>query len=235
MESEKCVESILAQANSSCAVARHSQRDAWCPGRVFSGSCSLHMKRSCLRVKWLDNHTQDHGRSQVHICRHVHETSSHTLQLQLQQQSFKTYQMTPAKCPHLSNEMTGQVDSSALDQFLSSPHVVSYPAVVSSCSTELCSVTVFALLATLSTASSSDTTPTNRRRITLQPTLSVATRRTMHMRRLAPHSTLACPKHHPSNSHQGNTLQTSLANCFTSWMFMSCSTLNSKCCCKKRN
>ena len=45
------------------------------------------------------------------------------------------------KCPHLlSHEMTGQVDSSALDQFLSSPHAVSYPAVVSSCSAELCFV-----------------------------------------------------------------------------------------------
>ena len=45
------------------------------------------------------------------------------------------------KCPHLlSHEMTGQVDSGTLDQFLSSPHVVLYPAVVSSCSAELCFV-----------------------------------------------------------------------------------------------
>ena len=42
------------------------------------------------------------------------------------------------KCPHLlSHEMAGQVDFCTLDQFLSSPHVVSYPAVVSSCSAEL--------------------------------------------------------------------------------------------------
>ena len=32
-----------------------------------------------------------------------------TLQLQLQQQSFNTYQLTAVKCPHLfSHEMTGQ-------------------------------------------------------------------------------------------------------------------------------
>ena len=45
------------------------------------------------------------------------------------------------KCPHLlSHEMTGQVDSRSLDQFLSLPHVVSYPAVVTSFSAELCFV-----------------------------------------------------------------------------------------------
>ena len=54
--------------------------------------------------------------------------------------------------------------------------------------------TVFELPATLSTASSLDSAPTNGRRITLQPNLSVATRPTLYMRRLAPHSTLACPK-----------------------------------------
>ena len=37
------VELIPAQANSGCAVDRRSQRAAWCPRRVFSGSCSLHM------------------------------------------------------------------------------------------------------------------------------------------------------------------------------------------------
>ena len=62
--------------------------------------------------------------------------------------------------------------------------------------------TVFALPATLSTASSLDSTPTNGRRITLQPNLSVATCPTLYMRRLAPHSTLACPRHHTSSSHQ---------------------------------
>ena len=65
----------------------------------------------------------------------------HTLQLQLQQQSFCTCHLTPMKCPHLlSHEMTGQVDPGALDQFLRSPHFLSYSAVVSSCSAELCSV-----------------------------------------------------------------------------------------------
>ena len=37
------MESIPAQVNSGCAADRHSQRAAWCPGRVFSGSSSLHM------------------------------------------------------------------------------------------------------------------------------------------------------------------------------------------------
>ena len=36
------VELIPAPVNSGCAVDRHSQRAAWCPGRVFSSSCSLH-------------------------------------------------------------------------------------------------------------------------------------------------------------------------------------------------
>ena len=31
-----CVELIPAQVNSSCAVDRHSQRAAWCPGRLVS-------------------------------------------------------------------------------------------------------------------------------------------------------------------------------------------------------
>ena len=44
--------------------------------------------------------------------------------------------------------------------------------------------------------------PTNGRRFTLQPNLSVATRPTLNMRILAPHSTLVCPRHHTSNSHQ---------------------------------
>ena len=70
--------------------------------------------------------------------------------------------------------------------------------------------TVFALPATLSTASSLDSTPTNGRRITLQPNLLVATRPALYMRRLAPHSTLARPQHHASSSHRGNTPHTSL-------------------------
>ena len=31
-----CVELIPAQVNSSCAVDEHSQRAAWCPGRLVS-------------------------------------------------------------------------------------------------------------------------------------------------------------------------------------------------------
>ena len=157
---------------------------------MVSGACFLRLmftphERSCLRVKWLDNHTPDHGRSQVHIRRHVHEISSLTLQLQLQQQSFNTYQLTPMKRPHLlSHEMTGQLDSSALDQFLSSPHVVSYPAVLllllgrALFSREGWVAIVFALPATLSTASSLDSSPRNGRRITLQPKL--VSRHTSH-------------------------------------------------------
>ena len=134
----------------------------------------------------------------------------HTLQLQLQPQRLYFYRLTPVKCPPLlSHERTGQVDSSALDLFLSSPHVVSYPAVVTSCSTEFffclgrmgCD-TVFALPATLSTSSSLDSNPTNGRRINLQPILLVATRPTLYMKRLAPHSTLDCPQPHASSSHR---------------------------------
>ena len=146
-----------------------------------------------------------HSRSRSVTSAHVQTTRE-----QLQQQRLYIYRLTPVKCPHLlSHEMTGQVDSGALDQFLSPPHVVSYSAVVLLLGRALfvfsgrmgCD-TVFALPATLSTASSLDSTPTNGRRITLQPNLSVATRPTLYRRRLAPHSTLACPKHHASSSHQ---------------------------------
>ena len=75
-----------------------------------------------------------HTRSRSVTCAHVQMTRE-----QLQQQGFVyIYRLTLVKCPHfLSHEMTGQVDSGALDQCLSLPHVVSYPAVVSA---ELCFV-----------------------------------------------------------------------------------------------
>ena len=126
-----------------------------------------------------------------------------------QHQSFYKYRLTPMKSPHLlSHEMTGQVDSGALDQFLTTR--TSYRIQLLSPSARPSSVfsgrmgcdTVFALPATLSTASSLESTPTNGRRITLQQNMSVATRPTLSVRRLAPRSTLACPKHHVSSSHQ---------------------------------
>ena len=126
------MELTLAQVNSGCAVDRHSQRAAWCPGRLVSALMFTPHKHSCLRVKCIENHTQDRGRLQVHL---------QTTREQLQQQKLYTYRLTLVNCPHLlSHEMTGQADSGALDQFLSSLHVVSYPAVVSCCSAELCFV-----------------------------------------------------------------------------------------------
>ena len=83
---KKCVELIPAQVNS-CSVVPwivtisvlHGVWDV-----LFQLMFTPH-EHSCLRVKWLDNHTQDHGRSLVHTCRHVTK-QVHTLQLQLQQQ-----------------------------------------------------------------------------------------------------------------------------------------------------
>ena len=50
---------------------------------MVSKTCFLRLmftphERSCLRVKRPENHTQDRGRSPVHVCRRVHETSSNT-------------------------------------------------------------------------------------------------------------------------------------------------------------
>ena len=58
-----------AQVNSGCAVDRHSQHAAWCPRRLVSALMFTPHEHSCLRVKWLDNHTQGHRRLQVHMCR----------------------------------------------------------------------------------------------------------------------------------------------------------------------
>ena len=116
--------------------------------------------------------------------------------------------------------MTGQVDSGALDQFLS-------PArrIVSSCSSYSPSSlfpgrmgcdTVFAFPATLSTPSSLDSTPTNGRHFTLQPNLSAATRLTLYI-------TIGTTFNSKTSRVQfasGITLHASLADCFTSLMFM---------------
>ena len=135
-------------------------------------------------------------------------TSAHVEQLQ--QQRLKIFSLTPMKCPHLlSHEITGQIDSGALDQFLSPPHVVSYLAVVSSCSAELCFVFgKDGLRYRLRTPCNSEHSvfigqySNNGRRIALQPNLSVGKRPTRYMRRLAPLSTLARPQHHASSSHR---------------------------------
>ena len=111
-----------------CAVDRHSQRAAWCPGRFLRLMFTQH-ERSCLRKIMVG-----------HRCTYADMSTRQVHALQLQRQRSLTFLLTPMKCPHLlSHEMTGQVHSSALDQFLSYPHVVSYSAVVSSCSAKLCS------------------------------------------------------------------------------------------------
>ena len=46
-----------------------SKSCVWCPGRLVSALMFTPHEHSCLRGKWLDNHTQDHGRSQMHMCR----------------------------------------------------------------------------------------------------------------------------------------------------------------------
>ena len=161
-----------AQVNSGCAVDRHSQRAAWCPGRFFSGSCSLHMNAPVFArsLSVTGAHT--------HTC--PRDKFTH---YELQQQRSLTFLLTPMKCPHLlSHEMTGQVDSGALDLFVSPPHVVSHSAVVSCCSAKLCSfLGKDGLLGyRLRTPCNSEHSvfigqyPTNRRRITLQPNMSVA-------------------------------------------------------------
>ena len=121
-----------------------------------------------------------------------------TTREQRQQHRCYIYRLTPMKCPNLlSHEMTVQVDSGALDQFLSSPHVVSYPAVVSSCSAQLCFVLgKDGLRYRLRTSCNSEHSVFIGSRCN-------ATRPTLYMRRLAPLSTLARAQHHASSSHRG--------------------------------
>ena len=86
-----CVELIPVQVNSSCAVNRHSQRAALCPGRLVSALMFTPREHSCLRVEWLDDH----------IARSRSVTSAHvqTTREQLQQQRFYFYRLTQIKCP----------------------------------------------------------------------------------------------------------------------------------------
>ena len=128
------------------------------------------------------------------------------------------------KCPHLSSQgMTGQVISSALDPFLSFPHVVSYS--MRYCLRTPCNFEHIDFIGQHS----------NRRCITLQPNLVVATRLTLYLRILAPHSTLVFPELLASSPQtatvssflkilslqiackfSGSTSHISLANFFTS-------------------
>ena len=220
---------------------------------MVSRTCFLELlftthERSCLRVQWLHNQVQDHGRSQETCLREK-------VTLQLQQQSFYRYFPTPLKCPHLfSHGMTGQVSSGALDQFLSSSHVASYSAVVHFArpssflfSGKMGCDTVFAHLASQHIGFIGHYS--NRRCITLQPNMSVATRLTLYLRRVAPPSTLACPELDASSPQtatvssslkiltlystrmcSGITLHISLANCFASWMSISGSRSSSEPC-----
>ena len=132
------MESILAQVNPGCVVDRHSQRAAWCPGRLVSALMILDTQQVLESRQMASWHTQDHGRSQVH--RHVHETSSHTTAT-ADSNRDSVYRLTPMKCSHfLSHEMTDQVGSGVLDQFLISParriKLLSLPARALFCSRE---------------------------------------------------------------------------------------------------
>ena len=210
----------------------HGVRDV-----LFPRSCFLTHNRLLSLVKWL------HDTLKItvgHRCTYADMSTRqvHTLQLQLQQQSFNTYQLTPMKCPHLfSHEMTGQVDSGALDQFLSSPHVVSYPAVVSSCSAELCFLLgKDGLRYRLRTPCNSEHSvfigQYSNKRTTCHSATELVSRHTSHTVREEIGTTFNTGLSTTSRVQfaSGNTLHTSLANCYTSWMFMSCSTFNLKSC-----
>ena len=64
-----CVESAPGQVNFGCAVDRHSQRAAWCLGRLVSALMFLDMQQVLESRQMASWHTQDHGRLQVHMCR----------------------------------------------------------------------------------------------------------------------------------------------------------------------
>ena len=143
------------------------------------------------------------------------------------------YRLTPLKCPHLlSHEMTGQIDSGALDQFLSWLHVVSYPAVVSSCSAEPCFVLwKNGLRCRLRTHCNSEHSVFTGQNSNKRPTYHSATElvsrhasHTVHEEIGTTFNTALSETSHVQFASR-STLNTSLANCFTSWMFMSCSTL----------
>ena len=164
-----------------------------------------------------------------HKCTSADMSTRQVHTLQQQQQRFFIFRLTPMKCPHLlSHEMTGQVDSSALDQFLSSPHVVSYPAVVSSCSAELCSVLgKDGLRYRLRTPCNSDHSvfieQHSNKRTTYHSATELVSRHTSHTahEEIGTTFNIGLSKTSRVQFASGNTLHTSLANCYTSWMFMS--------------
>ena len=203
---------------------------------LFPRSCFLTRNRFLSLVKWL------HDTLKItvgHRCTYadVSTRQVHTLQLQLQPQSFNTCQLTPMKCPHLlSHEMTGQVDSGALDQFLSSPHVVLYLVVVS-CSAELCFVfgkdgLRYRLRTPCNSEHSGFIGQYSNKRTTYHSATELVSRHTSHTVHEEIGTTLNTGLSETSHVQfaSKSTLHTSLANCFTSWMFMSCSTFNLKSC-----
>ena len=141
------------------------------------------------------------------------------------------------KCPHLlMREMTGQVDSGALDQSLRSPHAVSYPAVVS-CSAELyCVLGKDGLRYRLRTPCNSEHSvfigQYSNKRTTYHSATELVSRHTSHtvQEEIGTTFNTGLSKTSRVQFASGNTLHTSLANCFTSWMFLSCSTFNLECC-----
>ena len=151
---------------------------------------------------------------------------------------FYIDRLTPLKCPHLlSHEMTGQVDSGALNQFLSPPHVVSHPAVVSSCSAELCFVfgkggLRYRLRTPCNSEHSVFIGQYSNKRTTYHSATELVTRHTSHTvhEEISTSFNTGLSEKSRVQFASRNTLHTSLANCFTPWMFMSCSTFNVKSC-----
>ena len=112
-----CVESIPAQVNSGCAVDRHSQRDAWCPGRLVSPpmfSDTLQVLESRHMSSW---HTQDDVPLQVHMSRRHDNNYKNRDSIYLY---FLLYRLTtPVKCAHIFSNNLTCVDIFSYFSFLS--------------------------------------------------------------------------------------------------------------------
>ena len=142
------------------------------------------------------------------------------------------------KCPHLlPHEMPGQVDSSGPDQFLSSPHVVSCPAVVSFCSAELCfnlgeDGLRYHLRTPCNTEHSVFIGQYSYKRTTYHSATELVSRHTSHTVHEEIGTTFNTGLFETRHAQfaSRSSLHTSLANRFTSWMFMSCSTFSLKSC-----
>ena len=81
------MESILAQVNSGCAVDRHNQRAAWCPGGLVSALVFL----DTSLVKWLDDSLKITVGYKCK-CAGRHENNHNN------RDSKNTYQLTTMKC-----------------------------------------------------------------------------------------------------------------------------------------